>query len=1577
MMAGAPVFAGPFTATVDEGLSFFTPAFDVAASGDGTGSTEGNGITYLALDTSVLDNKFFALDPLTGQISFLQRPDFEMPLDANGDNVYSVSVVAVDSVTGLQSIQQIDITIANRPNDPTITTANTVTVSENQTSVLDVNSVAGVGGGGAVENDGLSYEIINAGGADGGLFNIDPNTGILTFNAAPNFEQPGDANGDNIYNVTVAVRNYNSPNTVTNQNIAVTVTNVNEKPVFAGLDGIDFDGLPVYTPGGPAVRLDRDVTVSDPEFAVTNNWQGAVLTIGRQGTAVTNDSYGFNFSELTGYSINGLAGRISNGTMNASFTISGGVLTVRFGVGPNGTTPSGLVPPDQTFVNNVLQNITYLNPSLAVGATATLSITMFDGPPSALTRLSDSGTVTVTAGAVGNHAPIFDAVVNPTGPEDNAITGTVHATDSDVGDVLTYSVSNTGAAAAQHGSVVIDSTTGTYTYTPANNYNGTDSFNVTVSDGHGGVVTQVVAVTLAPVNDAPVTAAPIANQSLAEDTALTFTIPAGTFSDVDNATLALTATLSDGSPLPAWIVFNSTTGTFSSTPPPNFNGAIDIIVTATDTGLLSTTSAFTLTITPVNDAPVITVAIADQSVAEDTAFTFAVPAGTFTDVETATLALTATLGDGSPLPAWLTFNTTTGQFSGTPPLDFHGIINLKVTATDAGNLSVSSPFMLTVTPVNDVPIAPTAQSITTNEDVATAAIAIGATDADHDPLSYSIKAGAGPSLGTVTFNPAAGTFTYTPASNANGPDNFTILVTDGQSAAIEQVVSVVVNPINDVPVTAATGSTTGDEDTTLTGTVIATDADGDALIFAIANSVPGSTVHGVTAIDAVTGAYTYTPDANFHGSDTFTVTVSDGHGGTAAQVVTVNVNSVEDAPVADATQAIDVIEDTPTVFTGIGALDGDGDTLTYSIKPGAGPALGTVTFDQRDDSFSYAPALNANGVDSFTILISDGHSAPIEQVVLVTIAPANDAPVTAATSSVSVVAGSYLSGTVTATDLDGDALTYAISYANGEAPIFGRASINAVTGAYFYDPINHTGTDSFTVIVSDGNGGIAKQVVTVTINPLNSPPVAPAAQSVTTNEDVATAAIAIGASDVNSDVLAYAIKTGAGPALGSVTFDQVSGTFIYAPTANTNGTDSFTILVSDGHNAPVEQVVSVTVNAVNDAPVFNAVVNRTDNEDTAILGSVLATDIDSTTLIYSVVNTGIGAPAHGAVAINAATGAYTYSPTLNFNGADSFTVSVSDGNGGTATQVVSVTVNPVNDAPVAVNDVGTASENQFKLFNLLANDTDVDNTVAQLVLQTFTVTSVGGITLTNAQAQAAFSVTSNQLQFNPGTTFDSLSAGQNAVVTGTYLMRDPSGAAKSATFALTVTGVNDVITGNAANNTLNGTAGIDTISGLGGNDILNGLAGNDTLNGGAGNDTLNGGAGNDILVGGTGIDILIGGLGADTFRFALGESVTGNISGGGDTISDFSRAQGDHIDISSLDANANVAGNQAFSSLVFRTTAQGVTAAAGTIVVQSGTNVAYTTVYLHTNNDGIADLTFHLTGQQTALNHLLLSDFIL
>ena len=124
-------------------------------------------------------------------------------------------------------------------------------------------------------------------------------------------------------------------------------------------------------------------------------------------------------------------------------------------------------------------------------------------------------------------------------------------------------------------------------------------------------------------------------------------------------------------------------------------------MTASD-GSFDLSDTFTLTVTPVNDAPV-AAPIADQSATEDTPWTFQVPAGTFSDVEAHALTYTATLSDGSALPSWLSFDAATGTFSGTPPLNATGTLELTVSASD-GALDASDTFRLTITPVNDAPV---------------------------------------------------------------------------------------------------------------------------------------------------------------------------------------------------------------------------------------------------------------------------------------------------------------------------------------------------------------------------------------------------------------------------------------------------------------------------------------------------------------------------------------------------------------------------------------------------------------------------------------------------------------------------------------------------------------------------------------------------------------------------------------------------------------------------------------------------------------------------------------------------------
>ncbi|WP_233981780.1 putative Ig domain-containing protein [Pectobacterium versatile] len=174
-------------------------------------------------------------------------------------------------------------------------------------------------------------------------------------------------------------------------------------------------------------------------------------------------------------------------------------------------------------------------------------------------------------------------------------------------------------------------------------------------------------------------------------------MPDGTFSDPDGDTLTLSATLANGSPLPSWLRFDPTIGTFSGTPGNADAGTLVIRVTATDGSNTSISTSFGLTVTNVNDVPVVATPIPPQNVAQGGGFNFTVPDGTFSDPDGDTLTLSATLANGSPLPSWLRFDPTIGTFSGTPGNADVGTLVIRVTATDGSNTSISTSFGLTVT----------------------------------------------------------------------------------------------------------------------------------------------------------------------------------------------------------------------------------------------------------------------------------------------------------------------------------------------------------------------------------------------------------------------------------------------------------------------------------------------------------------------------------------------------------------------------------------------------------------------------------------------------------------------------------------------------------------------------------------------------------------------------------------------------------------------------------------------------------------------------------------------------------------
>lgn len=499
-------------------------------------------------------------------------------------------------------------------------------------------------------------------------------------------------------------------------------------------------------------------------------------------------------------------------------------------------------------------------------------------------------------------------------------------------------------------------------------------------------------------------------------------------------------------------------------------------------------------------------------------------------------------------------------------------------------------------------------------------------------------------------------------------------------------VSITVNSSNDLP-TANNSSFSTNEDTAYNSNVTSSDPDNDVLSFALVSN--GS--KGVVVLNPTSGAFTYTPNANANGADSFTFRTNDGTGNSNTATVSVTIVPVNDAPVAN-NSSITAQED--TLYSGnVSATDIEGSSLTYSVVGNV--ANGTLTLNPTSGAFTYKGNQNYTGSDSFTFKVNDGNLDSAVATISISVDAFNSIPV-ANDLSFSTNEDTVYNGNLTASDLEGDTLTYSVVVNGGK----GSVVINPTTGAFTYTPnLNATGSDIFTFKVNDGSANSNTASVSVTINPVNDAPVA-LNDNYSTNRNTPVNIVLAG-TDVENSSLTYTIVSS--PLKG-----VLSGTIpnlVYTPNSGQTGADNFTFKVNDGSLDSSVATISLNIANTNELPVAQSGTLAV-NEDTATNGNLVATDSNSDPLTYSVVSQGT----KGTVLItNALTGAYTYTPNLNATGSDSFSFRVNDGYGNSNTATVAVTINPVNDAPVANSQSITTKENTSKGLSLSGTDPDGDS----------------------------------------------------------------------------------------------------------------------------------------------------------------------------------------------------------------------------------------------------------------------------
>lgn len=400
-------------------------------------------------------------------------------------------------------------------------------------------------------------------------------------------------------------------------------------------------------------------------------------------------------------------------------------------------------------------------------------------------------------------------------------------------------------------------------------------------------------------------------------------------------------------------------------------------------------------------------------------------------------------------------------------------------------------------------------------------------------------------------------------------------------------------------------------------------------------------------------------------------------------------------------------------------VDAEGDSLTAALV--ASTTHGSLSLS-ANGSFTYTPNAGFTGTDQFTYRASDGEFSSNTATVTINVGSANSAP-TATNDSYSTSKGSALvvnagQGVLANdTDPENDALTAVLV----ASPSNGTLSFNA-NGSFTYTPnANFQGSDQFTYRASDGTLQSNTATVTITVAAANTAPTAvnDAYDLGDNNVLIVNASQGVLANDTDPENDALTAVLVASTTHGSLTFNA-NGSFSYTPNAGFEGTDQFTYRASDGALQSNTATVTISVSIPNRAPAATDDAYSVDEDQTLTVGvgsGVLAndTDADGDSLAASVVTE----PSHGVLTLNT-DGSFTYVPASNYSGSDSFTYQASDGAGGVDQASVVVTINPINDAPIAVADGYTMDEDTVLTVNaaagVLANDSDPEGSSLTAVL---------------------------------------------------------------------------------------------------------------------------------------------------------------------------------------------------------------------------------------------------------------------
>ncbi|TOB82002.1 RTX toxin, partial [Vibrio parahaemolyticus] len=919
-----------------------------------------------------------------------------------------------------------------------------------------------------------------------------------------------------------------------------------------------------------------------------------------------------------------------------------------------------------------------------------------------------------------NDAPTVENAIADQELSEDFATYTIDLNDAfkDSDSALNFSVSG-------NSNVLVSIENGIATISPTADWNGSETLTFTATDPSGESISQTVNFTVAPVADIVADKA-----TVVEDTPTIIKVLGNDTFEGDGKVVSLDT---NNGPANGTVSVNPD-GSVTYTPNDNYHGADSFTYIVTSGGVSESTTV-NVDVTPVNDAPVATndTAITD----EDTPVTIDVLPND-TDVDGDKLSI-----ESASVPKEQgTVEVVNGKLVFTPAENFNGDAEITYTVTD-GQLTDEAKVTVTVNPVNDAPTikVDAVESITedaVNTDTVVAALTVRDTDTPEDQLAVSLENNSNGYF-VLVGNEVKLTQAGVDAVN-NDELNLKDLaisasVSDGVNPTASDSDSLVVNRVNDAPtVENAIADQVLSEDFdayTIDLNEVFKDSD-SSLEFSVSgnNSIQISIVNGVATIN---------PTADWNGKETITFTAKDPSGESVSQTVDFTVAPVVDIK-ADSTN---VVEDTPTIINVLGNDTFEGTDKVVSLDTNNGPANGTVSVNP-DGSVTYTPNDNYHGADSFTYIVTSGGVSE-STTVNVDVTPENDAPVakddTTITDEDTPVTIDVLPND---TDVDGDKLSIESASVPKE-----QGTVEVVNGKLVFTPTENFNGDA-EIIYTVTDGALTDQAtVKVTVNAVNDTPVVESSiadQALAEDFTPYTIDLNTAFSDVDNvdGELTFSVSGNS-----NIQVAIVNGIATITPTADWNGSETLTFTATDPSGESVSQTVDFTV-----APVVDIKADSTNVvEDTPTIINVLGNDtFEGADKVVSL--DAENSPKNGTVIVNS-DGTVTYTPDDNYVGEDTFTYIVTSG-GVSESTTVEVNVTPVNDAPVAKNDISTTQEDTAVTIDVLSNDTDVDGDKlsiesASVPKEQGTVEVVNGkLVFTpaenfNGQAEITYTVTDGQL----------------------------------------------------------------------------------------------------------------------------------------------------------------------------------------------------------------------------------------